>query len=380
MSDETPKCLYCNEPAGYYQNPQYKAKRAKKFCSKTCGVRHRLGYVHSEVIKSKIPEGVLLDPEDRIRALELVGDHINSKWSYSFKGDGQRYISTTLIDREAGVIHKKWKGREWTQIKRKEVWLHRFVLGVGEEGDVFVIHLNGDYSDFRKSNLKVVTQEEATILRNTERTEDVIIDGIARKKMVFDTKHGIREVLFDPEDWDVIKKYPWGIKHKTIGLTDYAQAHIPHPDGSTIMKRRVRYGKESFYETKRVTTISMHRLILGLGMASAKDGNKGIIVDHADHNGLNNCRDNIRPCDMYQNAQNKRIRKNSAIPYKGVKYSSDYRKNPSICKKPYQVQINFEKKRHHLGLFADLEEAARAYDAKAKELHGEYAYLNFPDE
>ena len=130
----------------------------------------------------------------------------------------------------------------------------------------------------------------------------------------------------------------------------------------------------------RVTAISMHRLILGLGMASAKDGNKGIIVDHADHNGLNNCRDNIRPCDMYQNAQNKRIRKNSAIPYKGVKYSSDYRKNPSICKKPYQVQINFEKKRHHLGLFADLEEAARAYDAKAKELHGEYAYLNFPDE
>ncbi len=33
---------------------------------------------------------------------------------------------------------------------------------------------------------------------------------------------------------------------------------------------------------------------------------------------------------------------------------------------------------YYLGRYATAEEAARAYDAKARELFGGYAYLNFP--
>jgi len=33
-----------------------------------------------------------------------------------------------------------------------------------------------------------------------------------------------------------------------------------------------------------------------------------------------------------------------------------------------------------LGLYDDEDEAARARDRKAYELHGEYAYLNFPED
>jgi len=414
MSEKENKCGYCNEPAGYYQNPMYIKKRARKYCSQTCNhrarqdrkmakiraeraakncpycgtdiplsrpnnttycsrtcqSRHTKGFIYSEVIKSKLPQGVLLDPEDRIRAMAYVESPVHKKWTYKEQDNSSPFISTTRTD-GSHTAHGKKAGAAGSLIS-----LHRFVMGVSESD--IVIHLNGDYNDCRKSNLKVVTQEEATTSRNTERTEDTIIDGIPKKKMVFDTMYGIKEVLFDPEDWDVVKKYPWTIKHRgnrnNSGYTDYAQASIPHPDGGTTMKRKVYKGKEYFYETKRKTAISMHRLILGLGIASAKKGNKDLHVDHADLNGLNNCRDNLRVCKPEENMRNQRRRKDNTTGYKGVKRAV------SSCILPYQANINFEGKRYYLGTYATPEEAARAYDAKAKELHGEFAYLNFPEQ
>ena len=434
IDKKEPKCLYCGEAAGYYQNPNYKVKRPKKYCSNSCGdsfrvrkglvdkdclycgvklgignfggpqksakfcstkcgVRHGAGFVHSEVMKSKIPEGVLLDPEDRIRALELVDGHINSKWSY--KSDTSGYIVTTVEDPDGGVIRKKWRGREWDHQKRKEVWLHRFVLGIGEKGDVFVAHLNGNRDDCRKSNLKVMTQEEAVIWKNANMVEDVIVENVAKKKMTFDTKHGIREVFFDPEDWDVIKIYPWSIKHKRAysngRYTDYAQARIPHPDGSVIIKQggpsHSRPRERHTYHTKRMTYIGMHRLIMGLGPAIEGSQHKDLEVDHRDKNGLNNCKENLRVCNHSQNSYNKRHHKNSAVPFKGVQYRADYAKlikqglyiAAAKIKKPYVAQISFNKRKRYLGSFGSAEEAARAHDIKALELHGEFAYLNFPE-
>jgi len=42
-------------------------------------------------------------------------------------------------------------------------------------------------------------------------------------------------------------------------------------------------------------------------------------------------------------------------------------------------KIVFNGKGIHIGQFDDEVEAAKAYDRKAAELFGEFAYLNFPD-
>ena len=94
-----------------------------------------------------------------------------------------------------------------------------------------------------------------------------------------------------------------------------------------------------------------------------------LLVDHIDHNGLNNCRSNLRLSTMAQNVRNT-ISRGGSSKYKGVHW----------CKrsKKWTGQICFNGKGHHLGGFRDEIEAAKAYDKRAKELHGEFACLNFP--
>jgi hypothetical protein len=94
-------------------------------------------------------------------------------------------------------------------------------------------------------------------------------------------------------------------------------------------------------------------------------------VDHRDWNGLNCLEENMRNSTPSQNGANKKPRGMSK--YMGVAVS--IRKGqPYFC-----AQININKKLTYLGHFLTEEEAAKAYDAKAKEIHGDFANLNFPN-
>jgi hypothetical protein len=124
--------------------------------------------------------------------------------------------------------------------------------------------------------------------------------------------------------------------------------------------------KNKLYAARREgpKAIMMHRMIM--------DAPDHLFVDHIDHNGLNNCRSNLRLCTPAQNRHNSLSIKTGTSKYKGVGWDKD--------RKKWRVGVRLNNKRHHVGHFTDEIAAARAYDEKAKELHGEFACLNFPPE
>jgi hypothetical protein len=95
-------------------------------------------------------------------------------------------------------------------------------------------------------------------------------------------------------------------------------------------------------------------------------------VDHRDGSRLNNCRGNLRVCTSEENAQNRTKRLGCASRFKGVRRASDRPK--------WSAALQFRGERFWLGYFDEEIEAARAYDYRAIECWGEFAWVNLPDE
>jgi len=146
--------------------------------------------------------------------------------------------------------------------------------------------------------------------------------------------------IVDAEDYEWLCKYKW-----------YAQ--------------RV---KRNYYARNRRKggVVSMHRVIL--------NAPRGLVVDHINHNSLDNRKKNLRLCTVAENCRNRRPskRKNKLSKYKGVSFDKK--------RKIFRAIICRNKKQYFLGNFKNETDAAKAYDKKARELFGEFAYLNFPQE
>ena len=93
-------------------------------------------------------------------------------------------------------------------------------------------------------------------------------------------------------------------------------------------------------------------------------------IDHENNDTSDNRLFNLRLASNGQNRANSR-KKTSSI-YKGVRWRAQSRK--------WHTQIGKDGQNHHVGLFDSPVDAARAYDAKAIELFGEYAKTNFGDQ
>jgi hypothetical protein len=142
--------------------------------------------------------------------------------------------------------------------------------------------------------------------------------------------------LVDDEDFEYLNQFKWFIS-------------------------KCGYAMRTFKDGKKNRSMRMHRILM--------HNPKGKVVDHINHNTLDNCKENLRVCSSYQNQWNMQKTNNKTTSkYKGVYFNKNIRK--------YHAQITINNKKQHLGFFETEEEAGLAYNKKAKELFGEFAVFN----
>ena len=107
--------------------------------------------------------------------------------------------------------------------------------------------------------------------------------------------------------------------------------------------------------------VLLHRLIM--------NAQPGQVVDHIDRDPLNCRRANLRFVTWAENNHNRsRCQKPKTTPYKGVYLDQIHG--------VFRATISMNGKKEYLGTFATAEDGARAWNKRARELHGEFAYQN----
>jgi len=152
--------------------------------------------------------------------------------------------------------------------------------------------------------------------------------------------YGRLYAVVDEADYEELSQFRWFVARG--GNTFYVQRDVRRADGTW-------------------TTEKMHRRL----MPDAQS------VDHVNGNGLDNRRVNLRAATNSQNMANRRgPQRNNTSGYLGVTWHKRAGK--------WRAQVQHKGRYYYVGLFNCPTVAALHRDKLARELHGEFAALNFP--
>jgi len=145
------------------------------------------------------------------------------------------------------------------------------------------------------------------------------------------------KVVIDAVDYPRVKDHKWHL---------FLAGGKENPEYRYV---RSRINGEIFY---------LHQFLMG-----TRDG-----VDHRDGVVLDNRRGNLRCCTQGENTCNQKRRKDNTSGYKGVGFHKATQK--------WRCRVQYQHREITIGYYGTPQEAALAYNAKAKLLHGEFARLN----
>lgn len=150
-------------------------------------------------------------------------------------------------------------------------------------------------------------------------------------------------VIIDDEDVERVNQYKW---HRAKGSISNS--------GDVWYAQNLETDKE----TKKQNCVRMHRLIMKVP--------DGMIIDHINHDGLDNRKANLRICTTAENTRNARRKPKHKSRYKGVGWRYGR----------WRARIVINRKYMELGSFTNEDDAAIAYNDAAQVHHGEFAILN----
>ena len=152
--------------------------------------------------------------------------------------------------------------------------------------------------------------------------------------------------LVSDEDFEFLNQWKW-CAHYAPGIKGF-YAIRNEPVGYTNGKSKRK-------------TLRMHRQIMRSVLGRELESKE--VIDHINHDTLDNRRENLRIVSHRQNLQNQKRKTKKSSKYPGVSW---------VCpRQKWRAYINLNGKIKHLGHFTDEREAAKAYERACRELVGE---------
>lgn len=147
------------------------------------------------------------------------------------------------------------------------------------------------------------------------------------------TSNTNEQFFFDLDDYEQIKDYCW-----YVSINGYITTRL-------------------YNERKQ---IRLHRLLMNFP--------DKMVVDHINHNKLDNRKCNLRICFQKENASNKSKSKNNTSGVTGVCWHKKAKK--------WHSQIKHNRKNIHLGLFDNFDDAVKARREAEEKYFGEFSYAS----